>query len=49
MHEIDFGNEPVSVEIYAAEETAKILIEADSETLPEERRRFALLNTPATC
>jgi hypothetical protein len=28
------------------EETAEILIEADSETLPEERRRFALLNTP---
>jgi hypothetical protein len=46
MHEINFGNALVSVEIYTAEETAEILIEADSETLPEERRRFALLNTP---
>jgi hypothetical protein len=28
------------VEIYASEETVEIFIEADFETLPEERRRF---------
>ena len=37
---------PVHVEIYSSEETVEILIEADFETLPEDRRRFALLNIP---
>jgi hypothetical protein len=37
---------PVRVEIYASEETVAIFIEADFETMPEERRRFALLNLP---
>ena len=45
-HEVDFGDESVRVEIYASEETVEILIEADFETHPEERRRFALLNLP---
>jgi len=43
-HEVEFGNAPVRVEIYASEETVEIFIEADFETLPEERRRFAILN-----
>ena len=45
-YEVDFGDAPVRVEIYASEETVEIFIEADFETLPEERRRFALLNIP---
>jgi hypothetical protein len=45
-HGVDFGDAPVRVEIYASEETVKIFIEADFETLAEERRRFALLNIP---
>jgi len=45
-HEVDFGNAPVRVEIYPSEETVEIFIEADSETLPEQRRRFAILNIP---
>jgi hypothetical protein len=45
-HEVDFGDEPVRVEIYSSEETIEIFIEADFEKLPEERRRFALLNIP---
>jgi hypothetical protein len=45
-HEVGFGDAPVRVEIYASEETVEIFIEADSETFPEERRRFALLNIP---
>jgi hypothetical protein len=45
-HEVDFGNAPIRVEIYASEETVEIFIEADFETMPEERRRFALLNIP---
>jgi hypothetical protein len=46
LHEVDFGDAPVRVKIYHSEETVEIFIEADFETLPEERRRFALLNIP---
>jgi hypothetical protein len=45
-HEVDFGDAPVRVEIYASEETVEIFIEADFEALAEERRRFAILNIP---
>ena len=45
-HEVDFGDAPVRVEIYASEETIEIFIEADFDTLPEKRRRFAILNIP---
>ena len=45
-HDVDFGNAPIRVEIYASEETVEIFIEADFETMTEERRRFALLNIP---
>ena len=45
-HEVDFGDASVRVEIHASEETVEIFIEADFETHPEERRRFALLNLP---
>ena len=45
-HEVDFGDAPIRVELYTSEETIEIVIEADFETRPEERRRFALLNIP---
>ena len=45
-HEVNFGDEAVRVEIHASEETVEIFIEADFDTLPEQRRRFALLNIP---
>ena len=45
-HEVDFGDAPVRVEIYASVETVEIFIEADFETVPEERRRFALVKIP---
>jgi hypothetical protein len=45
-HEVDFGNAPVRVEIYASEETVEICVEADFERMPQERRPFALLNIP---
>jgi hypothetical protein len=46
--EVDLGNAPVRVEIYSSEETVETFIEADFEALPEERRRFALINIPPT-
>jgi hypothetical protein len=45
-HEVDFEDSPVRVEVYASDETIEIVVEADTETLPEERRHFALLNIP---
>jgi hypothetical protein len=47
-HEVDFGGSPLRVEIFANEESVEIFVEADFETHPEERRRFALINhTPS--
>jgi hypothetical protein len=45
-HEVDFGDAPIRVEIHSSDEVVEIFIEADSETRPEERRRFAILNIP---
>jgi len=45
-HEVDFGDSPVRVEVYASEETVEIFVEADFETRPEERQRFATINIP---
>ena len=45
-HEVDFEDSPVRVEIYASDETVEIVVEADSDELPQERRQFALINIP---
>ncbi|HET9537266.1 MAG TPA: hypothetical protein VFP43_18320 [Mesorhizobium sp.] len=45
-HEVDFGDSPVRLEVYASEESVEIFVEADFETNAEERRRFAILNVP---
>jgi len=45
-HEVDFGDAAVRVKIHASEQTVEIFIEADFDTLPDEHRRFAILNIP---
>lgn len=45
-HEVDFGDSALRVEIYASEETVEIFVEAHADDLPQERRRFALINIP---
>ncbi len=45
-HEVDFGDSPVRVQVYASDETIEIFVEANTEIVPEERRRFAILNIP---
>ena len=45
-HEVDFGDAPIRVEVYASEKAIEIFVEADFETHAEERRRFAILNIP---
>ena len=47
-HEVDFGDDPVRVEVYSSEETVEIIIGADFETLPEERRPSQYSTFPAT-
>ena len=36
-HEVDFGDAPIRVEIYASDETVEIFVEADFEIHAEER------------
>ena len=48
-YELDFDDAPVRVEVHSSEETVEIFVEADFETHPEERRRFAKSTSPATC
>ena len=45
-HEVDFENSALRVEIHASDETVEIFVEADTNELPEERRRFAIINIP---
>jgi hypothetical protein len=45
-HEVDFEDSPVRIEIHASDETVEIVVEADADDLPQERRRFALINIP---
>jgi hypothetical protein len=43
-HEADLGSSPLRVEGHASQEIVEIYIEADFDTLPEDRRRFAGLS-----
>jgi hypothetical protein len=45
-HEADFGDSPIRVEIMRAKKRVEILVEADFDSRPEERRRFAIINIP---
>lgn len=45
-HEVDFGDASVRVEVYASDTAIEIFVDADLETLPEERRPFAMINIP---
>ena len=48
-HEVDFGDAPVRVQIYASEETVEISSRRISRRSPEERRRFAISTFPVIC
>ena len=45
-HEVDFEGCALRVEVHASDETVEIFVEADTDELPEGRRRFALINIP---
>jgi hypothetical protein len=45
-HEVDFEGCALRVEVHASDETVELFVEADTAELPEERRRFALINIP---
>ena len=48
-HEVDFGDAPVRVEVYASEETVEIFVEADFETHAEEHGGLRYSTFPAIC
>ena len=48
-HEVDFGDAPVRVEIYANEETVEIFIEADFDTLRRNVGASPFSTFPAIC
>jgi hypothetical protein len=45
-HKVEFGGNAVRAEIHSSDEIVEIFIRADSETSPQERRRFDLINIP---
>jgi hypothetical protein len=45
-HEVDFGDDDISMSLHASSETVDLFAEADQDGRPEERRRFALVNIP---
>jgi hypothetical protein len=47
--EVDIGDAPLRVEIYASEETVEIFVEADLDPMPEESRRLRFSIFPAIC
>lgn len=45
-HEVDFENTEITVEVYANDTAVELVIEAQDEDLPPDKRRFALVNLP---
>ena len=45
-HEVDFGEDQITVTLNAGEEVVELVIEADQDHGPEERRRHALVSIP---
>lgn len=45
-HEVDFGDDQIRFSLYPGAENVELFIEADFDELPEERRRFAIINIP---
>ena len=44
-HEVDFEGSALRIEIHASDETVEIFVEADTNELPEERRRLPARNS----
>ena len=45
-HKVDFGDDQIRFSLYPGAENVELFIEADFDELPEERRRFAIINIP---
>ena len=45
-HEVDFGDEGITVSLHATGETVELAIEADDVDRPSKKRRFAVVNIP---
>lgn len=45
-HEVDFGDDKIKVEITSNDSVVEIFVEADHDTFPEGRKRFAHVSIP---
>ena len=45
-HEVDFGDDPIRVEVHASDETVDSFVEVDVQTDVEDWPRFAILSIP---
>src|SRR5207244_1192225 len=48
-HEVDFGDAPIRVEIYASDETVEIFVEADFETMRRNADALRFSTSHGTC
>lgn len=45
-YEVDFEGAEIQIEVYSANDTVEIVVEAVNDPTPSDRHRFALLNIP---
>ena len=45
-HEVDFGDDRIRVSLHPGTEHIELYVEADFEELPEDKRRFVIVNIP---
>ena len=45
-HEVDFGDDPIQIDVTASTQTVRITVEAFGDGVPRERRRFAPIALP---
>lgn len=45
-HEVDFGEEDITVSLHASSETVELVIEASDPDRPSHKKRFAIANIP---
>ncbi len=45
-HEVDFGDDPITIEVGMSDAVVEIVVEAPQDPAPPHKRRFALLSVP---
>jgi hypothetical protein len=45
-HEVDFKDDPITIEVGMSDEVVEIVVEAPEDLAPSHKRRFAMLSMP---